>query len=49
MTWKGRLAVISRIEGLVGSLNWGLGRYRTNPGFLLATGDSDSLGRELRG
>ncbi|HHV93818.1 MAG TPA: hypothetical protein GXX47_04680 [Firmicutes bacterium] len=43
------LAVISRIEGLVGSLNWGLDAYRTNPGFLLATGDSDSLGPGVAG
>ena len=37
------LAVISRMEGLLGSVNWGMDVYRTNPGFLLATGDSDSL------
>ena len=37
------------LEGLFGSWNWGMDVYRTNPGFLLATGDSDSLGPGLSG
>ncbi|NLY31046.1 MAG: hypothetical protein GX047_10520 [Firmicutes bacterium] len=43
------LAVISRMEGPLGTLNWGMDIYRTNPGFLLATGDSDSLDPGMSG
>ncbi|MGI6567041.1 MAG: hypothetical protein GX341_09740 [Firmicutes bacterium] len=43
------LAAMLRLEGLFGSWNWGMDVYRTNPGFLLATGDSDSLGPGLSG
>jgi hypothetical protein len=42
-------AVLSRGEGYWRSVNWLLDVYRTNPGFVLATGDTDSVGSGRQG
>ena len=42
-------AVLSKGEGRIGSINWWVDGYRTNPGFSLATGDADSPGAGRQG
>ena len=37
------LAVLTRGEGALGDVRWSVDIYHTNPGFMLATGDANSL------